>query len=54
MKDRTTLIIAHRLSTIENSDVIMVLDQGNILALDTPEAIKANNAALDALVPPAP
>jgi ATP-binding cassette, subfamily B, bacterial MsbA len=31
MKDRTTLVIAHRLSTIENSDTIIVLDQGRIV-----------------------
>jgi subfamily B ATP-binding cassette protein MsbA len=31
MKDRTTLVIAHRLSTIENSDCILVLDQGRIV-----------------------
>ena len=31
MKGRTVFVIAHRLSTIQNSDVIMVLDQGRII-----------------------
>lgn len=31
MQGRTTFVIAHRLSTIKNSDVIMVLDHGEII-----------------------
>ncbi len=31
MKGRTVFVIAHRLSTIQNSDAIMVLDQGRII-----------------------
>lgn len=31
MKGRTVFVIAHRLSTIQNSDVIMVLEQGKII-----------------------
>lgn len=31
MEGRTVFVIAHRLSTIENSDVIMVMDQGRII-----------------------
>ena len=31
IKDRTTLVIAHRLSTIENSDHIIVVDQGRLV-----------------------
>lgn len=31
MEGRTVFVIAHRLSTIKNSDVIMVLDHGNII-----------------------
>jgi subfamily B ATP-binding cassette protein MsbA len=31
MRNRTTLVIAHRLSTIENTDLILVIDQGKII-----------------------
>lgn len=41
MKGRTTFVIAHRLSTIQNSNVIMVLDQGRIIERGTHEDLIA-------------
>jgi ATP-binding cassette subfamily B protein len=39
MKGRTVFVIAHRLSTVKNSDVIIVLDHGNIIERGTHEEL---------------
>ncbi len=41
MKGRTVFVIAHRLSTIQNSDAIMVLDQGRIIERGTHDQLLA-------------
>ncbi|XP_048586469.1 ATP-binding cassette sub-family C member 4-like [Nematostella vectensis] len=41
-KDCTVLIIAHRLSTIMDCDRIMVLHDGQVVEMDTPEALMGN------------
>ncbi len=40
---RTTLVIAHRLSTVERADLIVVMDQGRILAADTHDSLMTEN-----------
>lgn len=39
MEGRTVFVIAHRLSTVKNSDVIMVLDHGNIIERGTHKSL---------------
>ena len=41
MEGRTVFVIAHRLSTVQNSDVIMVLEQGVITERGTHDALIA-------------
>jgi ATP-binding cassette subfamily B protein len=41
MKDRTVFVIAHRLSTIQNSNVIMVLEDGRIIERGSHEQLIA-------------
>jgi subfamily B ATP-binding cassette protein MsbA len=36
-------VIAHRLSTVERADLIVVMDQGRIVASGTHEALMAEN-----------
>jgi ATP-binding cassette subfamily B protein len=38
-KDKTTIIIAHRISTIQNSDKIIVIDEGKIIESGTHESL---------------
>ena len=41
MKGRTSFVIAHRLSTIKNSDLILVMNQGDIVEQGTHEELLA-------------
>jgi len=42
MEGRTVFVIAHRLSTVKNSNVIIVLDHGNIIERGTHDQLIAN------------
>ena len=41
MKGRTSFVVAHRLSTIKNSDVILVMNKGNVIEKGTHDELMA-------------
>lgn len=45
-KSATVLTIAHRLNTIMDSDRILVLDQGQLAELDTPQTLMSRKASI--------
>lgn len=49
MAGRTTLIIAHRLSTVMNTDIIYVIDNGQVIESGTHSELLARNGAYKAL-----
>ncbi len=43
MQNRTTLIIAHRLATVIHADMIVVMENGEIIATGTHQELVASN-----------
>lgn len=43
MKGRTSFVVAHRLSTIKESDVILVMKDGDIIEQGTHEGLLSQN-----------
>jgi ABC-type multidrug transport system fused ATPase/permease subunit len=39
MKGKTSFVVAHRLSTIANSDLILVMNKGNVIEKGTHEEL---------------
>ena len=43
VRNKTVLIIAHRMRTVANADKIVVLENGSVAEMDTPQALKKQN-----------
>lgn len=50
MKNRTSIVIAHRLSTIQNSDLIVVMQKGEIVEQGTHDELLVKNGVYQKLV----
>jgi len=50
VRDKTVLIIAHRMRTVANADKIVVLDQGGVAEMGTPEELKLQNGIFSRMV----
>ncbi len=50
MKNRTSIVIAHRLSTIQNSDLIVVMQKGEIVEKGTHDELISKNGVYQKLV----
>ena len=46
MRNRTSIVIAHRLSTIQDSDLIVVMDQGRIVESGNHETLLAQKGSI--------
>ena len=51
MAGRTVFVIAHRLSTVQNSDVIMVLEQGEIIERGSHEKLISEKENTTSFIP---
>ncbi len=50
VRNKTVLIIAHRMRTIANADKIVVLNNGNIAEMGTPDELKKKNGIFSQMV----
>ena len=49
LRGKTVLVIAHRMRTIANVDKIVVLDQGHVAEMGTPEELLEKNGLFSRL-----
>lgn len=50
LKDKTVMVIAHRMRTVANADKIVVLDDGKISEMGTPQELMKKNGLYAHLV----
>ena len=50
VRNKTVLIIAHRMRTVANADKIVVLENGSVAEMGTPEELKKKNGIFSRMV----